>query len=242
MKKSCIRSLNLITFLFSILGLFLGFFLANKYWDTKSRTIITLNSTFPKVSKLSSYSKFYYNGLVSVIEEDPSIVIDLRYATANNFTGTKIYEKSICLLQKDTMQKLITANKDFKTYGYKIKIWDAYRPQHVQLHLWDIVKDRRFIASPYLNWSRHNRGTAVDITLVDMDGNELEMPTGFDEFSTNAYRSNTNISNVAKKNVELLTSIMIKHGFSTIETEWWHYDDCNADSYPLIDIDFNNIK
>lgn len=242
MKNNCPKSLNFIIFLFASLGLILGLFIANKYWDTQSRTVVTSNITCSKVSKTSSYSKFYYKGLVSVIESDPSIVIDLRYGSTNNFTGQKLYAKSICLLQENTLKKLIAANKEFKTYGYKIKIWDAYRPQHIQLKLWDLIKDRRFIASPYLNWSRHNRGTAVDITLVDMNGNELEMPTGFDEFSTTAYRSNTNISATAKENVELLTDVMTKHGFSTIETEWWHYDDSNADSYPLIDLYFENIS
>ncbi|MBU3209270.1 M15 family metallopeptidase [Clostridium algidicarnis] len=172
------------------------------------------------------------SGLVPINISEYDFVLDLRYATDNNFTGKKVYDAYVAVLQKDTLNKLISANEDFKALGYRIKIWDSYRPGPVQEQFWNIVQDRRYIASPYYNGSRHNRGTAVDLTLVDSKGKELEMPTGFDEFNTTAYR-NAIMTNSAKKNVDLLTEVMVKNGFSPIETEWWHFDDINADSYPI---------
>ncbi|WP_207640793.1 M15 family metallopeptidase [Clostridium algidicarnis] len=172
------------------------------------------------------------SGLVPINISEYDFVLDLRYATDNNFTGKKVYDAYVSVLQKDTLNKLISANEDFKALGYRIKIWDAYRPGQVQEYFWSIVQDRRYIASPYYNGSRHNRGTAVDLTLVDSKGKELEMPTGFDEFNTTAYR-NAVMTNSAKKNVDLLTEVMVKNGFSPIETEWWHFDDINADNYSI---------
>ncbi|SHK59844.1 D-alanyl-D-alanine dipeptidase [Clostridium cavendishii DSM 21758] len=181
------------------------------------------------------------SGLVYVIDVDPSIIKELRYATTDNFTHTKIYPFSACLLQKNTAKKLKEANAEFKTLGYTIKIWDAYRPYDVQKYLWSFVSDSRFIANPNAAGSRHNRGAAVDITLVDNNNNNLIMPTGFDAFTEKAYR-NAPMSDEARKNVDLLTSIMKKHGFNTIETEWWHYDDTDADSYPILNITFEELE
>ena len=227
---------------FIIFGILIGFISSNNFFSTNCNPILLSNLTTTKANSLPWYDKkFYYKGLVSVLQYNSNIVVDLRYATNNNFTKKQIYDKSICLLQEKTLKKLISANEEFNSLGYKIKIWDAFRPKHIQLYLWDLIKDRRFIASPYVNWSRHNRGSAIDITLVTMDNKELEMPTGFDTFSEKSYRNALDISENAKKNSELLSSIMIKHGFKTIDTEWWHFDDSNADIYPLIDLDFSHL-
>lgn len=180
------------------------------------------------------------NGLVPINISEYDFVLDLRYATDNNFSSKKVYDAYVAVLQKDTLNKLISANEDFKALGYRIKIWDAYRPAHVQEYFWNIVQDRRYIASPYYNGSRHNRGTAVDLTLVDMKGKEIEMPTGFDEFNTTAHR-NAIMTGNAKKNVDLLTEIMVKNGFCPIETEWWHFDDISADNFPIQDHDLSKF-
>ncbi len=209
---------------------------SNSNKDTVTRVTKVKGKKEDSDSKKSiDYSK-EINGLVVVSNYDNSFVIDLRYATENNFTGKPVYKTNVCALQKNTLSKLIAANDEFKALGYKIKIWDGYRPADVQKYFWSIVKDRRYIASPYVNGSRHNRGTAVDITLVDSKGNELEMPTGFDQFNTSAHRDNANISEAAKNNLILLTEVMKKHGFTTIETEWWHYDDEDSNKYPILNI------
>ena len=225
------------------LGLVLGFTICIAFSSTYNK-----NSSILDVVKLdlkqhrNSYIKNNNNsGLVFVVDEDPTIVIDLKYATTNNFTGKKIYNQSACVLQEGTMAKLKKANTEFKTLGYRIKIWDAYRPADVQKYFWTLVPDSRFIANPNQAGSRHNRGAAVDITLVDNKGNELVMPTKFDTFTEKAYR-NAPMSKEAKDNLEILTRIMTKNGFNPIETEWWHYDDSEADKYPILNIPFSELQ
>ncbi|GKX68059.1 M15 family metallopeptidase [Inconstantimicrobium mannanitabidum] len=227
----------------SLLGFICGIYFDYLVSINKLSPVVSSVYKLPFKGRIVTYGKpVSYSGLVPVVDYDPSLKIDLRYATTNNFTGKVVYPKPVCLLQKNTLDKLIECNNDLKKQGYRIKIWDAYRPADVQKYFWSIVKDRRFIADPYLHGSRHNRGCAVDITLVDENGKELEMPTGFDEFSTAAYRNNPNMSATAKKNLDLLTSTMIKHGFKPIETEWWHFDDSEADKYPILNIPLDEIQ
>lgn len=247
MCKPILRKLlNIIYFLLiiiiSISGLILGFLLSTMSPSENVQAYIINVSNFNIKEHRNFYGKTQSpSGLVYVVDEDPTIIIDLKYATTDNFTGKKIYPYSVCMLQKNTMKKLINANKEFKELGYTIKIWDAYRPSDVQKNLWELVKDRRFIADPNLYGSRHNRGAAVDITLVDSTGRELEMPTKFDEFNEKAFR-NSKMSDTARINLDLLTTIMVKNGFKTIETEWWHYDDSDADSYPILNIPLEELK
>lgn len=175
-------------------------------------------------------------GLVNVARLDSSFIIDLKYATEDNFTGRAVYPVKVCVLQKETALKLISANDEFKKMGMKIKIWDAYRPMYVQRIFWDIVKDDRFVANPDKNGSRHNRGTAVDITLVDSQGRELNMPSKFDDFSCKAYRDNESMKEEERRNLNLMTEVMKNHGFITIDTEWWHFEDSNYHKYEIIDV------
>lgn len=218
-------------------GLSTGFFITNK----NTLPLLINYTNLPLNSFASTDTNKINNGLVSINEYDPSIVVDLRYASKNNFLNEQIYPFELALLQKDTLKKLKAANTEFKKYGYRIKVWDAYRPTSVQNLLWSKVPDTRFIASPNKNGSRHNRGAAVDITLVNEDGIELEMPTDFDEFTEAAYRNSPLASNEAKENANFLCEIMMKHGFNPIETEWWHFDDSNADNYPLLDVTFEDL-
>ena len=175
-------------------------------------------------------------GLVQIKDIDESIVVDLKYASEDNFTRKKIYPAAVCLIRKETGTKLVKVNEELKKHGYTLKVWDAYRPPYVQKILWETTPDKRFVANPYNGGSKHNRGSAVDVTLVDRSGREVAMPTGFDDFSSKAYRSNKNISKEVKDNLELLTTIMKKHGFTTINSEWWHYDDSEYKKYPIEDI------
>ncbi len=181
------------------------------------------------------------NGLVRVQDVDPNILVELRYATEDNFTGKIVYPNEVCVLRESTAKKLANANKDLMEMGYKLKVWDAYRPVYVQRIFYEIVPDSRFVANPDKGGSKHNRGTAVDVTLVDMEGNELEMPSGFDDFTGKGSRSNKDISENAKRNVEILTNVMIKNGFTTISTEWWHYNDSDSDKYNIIDVDLDKF-
>lgn len=175
-------------------------------------------------------------GLVLVKDIIPDCVIELKYAIEDNFTNRKVYPYDICVLQKSTAEKLAKANKELMEMGYRLKIWDAYRPLSVQKIFWEIVPDSRYVANPNTGGSKHNRGTAVDVTLVDMDGNELEMPTGFDDFTEKASRNYANVSEEAKKHVDILTNVMVKNGFTTISTEWWHYNDSDSAKYEALDV------
>lgn len=176
------------------------------------------------------------DGFIKVDDLDESIVIDLRYASTNNFTGKKVYPENVCVLRKETALKLVKANAEFKKKGYRIKVWDAYRPMYVQKIFWDMVKDNRFVANPKNGGSNHNRGTAVDITLVDDKGKEILMPSDFDDFSSKAYRNSSNENKEVKKNIQILTEVMKKCGFKPLDSEWWHFDDINAKNYKVADI------
>lgn len=178
------------------------------------------------------------DGLVRVHDIDDTIVIDLKYATGDNFTKKKVYPESVCLLQRKTAEKLAYANREFGRDGYRIKIWDAYRPLYVQKIFWDMVPDTRYVADPKTG-SKHNCGTAVDITLVDLDGKKIDMPTGFDDFSDKASRLYRGNSKEVQKNLDYLTGGMSKNGFITIDSEWWHFQDENWDSYHVLDVKFD---
>ncbi|WP_171038205.1 D-alanyl-D-alanine dipeptidase [Aquibacillus sediminis] len=188
-----------------------------------------------RISKLKEET-----GLVNIKDVDESIIIDLRYATDNNFVNQQVYPVEVALLQKDTAQKLKEANQRVKQDGYRIKVWDGYRPFDVQQVFWDLTPDKDYLADPS-HGSHHNRGAAVDVTLVDEQGNEVEMPTGFDEFSERAWRSYQGNSEQAQKNMEYLTEVMVDSGFSTISIEWWHYNDSQAKSYPVLNEPLENF-
>lgn len=176
------------------------------------------------------------NGFVLLAALDVDIVIDLKYATTDNFTHNIIYPNNICLLRRNTAAKLVKANAELKKLGYRIKVWDGYRPVYVQQLFWDLLEDTNFVANPKTGGSIHNKGCAVDVTLVNKDGNELNMPSKFDDFSSNAHRSNPNITDEAKKNMDLLTKYMVHNGFVTLEEEWWHFVDVDSKSYEIADI------
>ncbi len=180
-------------------------------------------------------------GLVRINDVDRAIVCDLRYATENNFTGKKVYPVAVGVLRKETALKLAAANAEFLLHGCRLKVWDGYRPPSVQKIFWSLVPDERYVANPDKGWSRHNRGGAVDVTLVDDDGQELAMPSGFDDFSERADPKSIFISAEAKLNSALLVQVMERYGFVQDEHEWWHFDDPDWENYPLVDVPFEKF-
>lgn len=165
------------------------------------------------------------SNLVDIKTLSDEFVIDLKYASEDNFIRKKIYQIPLCVMQISTAQKLIGANKELLRKGLRIKIWDAYRPLSVQKIMWDAMPVEDFIADPFKGGSIHNSGFAVDVTLVDVEGKELEMPTEFDDFSERASRNSMLMTAAAAKNLAILTDVMVRYGFKTINTEWWHYYD-----------------
>lgn len=180
------------------------------------------------------------NDLILVNNYYDGFIIDLKYATKENITGTILYDSDLMYLQRNTVDKLIKVNEELKTKGYKLKIWDAYRPLSVQKKLWAELPNANFIANPFTTGSNHNRGAAVDVTLVYLNGKEVEMPTGFDEFGAEC-RRDYNWSDEVQNNVDILTETMLKYGFTSINSEWWHFDDEDCKDYPLMDYKFRDL-
>lgn len=177
-----------------------------------------------------------------ITDLDDSIIVDLRYATADNFTGQIIYPVAVAALNRETAEKLVRANQIFQESGYTIKVWDAYRPLSVQSILWEAFPDSRYVIKPENPplasgfRARHNNGMSVDITLVDRHGRELEMPSEFDDFSEKAWPDSPQISAEARSNLDLLISVMESVGFIGVSTEWWHYNDVTAAPTPYLDV------
>jgi D-alanyl-D-alanine dipeptidase len=179
--------------------------------------------------------------LIDVQALEPSLRVDIRYATVDNFTHRAIYPKAArCYLRKDVAQRLQAAQQALKRQGLGLKLWDCYRPLSAQRALWAVVPDARYVAPP-TEGSRHNRGAAVDLTLVDAAGRELVMPTPYDDFSERAHRGYDKLPPEAKKNRALLESVLTQHGFSGLPTEWWHFDAADYQRYPLDDTSFEAL-
>jgi D-alanyl-D-alanine dipeptidase len=148
---------------------------------------------------------------------------DMKYATTDNFLKAKVYDCAECLLRLKTVKALIKANDSFMKRGLKIKLFDCYRPLDIQKKMWKIVPNPSYVANPSKG-SIHNRGGAVDITLVDAEGKELDMGTPFDFFGSEASHNFKKLSPEIMANRELLKKIMTENGFNYLESEWWHYN------------------
>jgi len=158
-----------------------------------------------------------------IIEADSFTILDLRYATENNFTKQQIYDCARCFLRPVAFDKLNAFREHMKKkYGLGIILYDCYRPRPYQQKLWDIFPDPKFVGNP-AKGSMHNRGMAVDIGLIDDKGNILDMGTDFDHFGRESFHSASNISKEAIKNRKLLKNEISSFGFKPITSEWWHY-------------------
>lgn len=168
---------------------------------------------------------------VRVLDYIPSARQALMYATDRNFTGQVIYDFSDAWLRYGTVKKLMAVSEDLAQLGLSLQLWDGFRPVSAQWRLWEACPNPAFLANPKTGFSSHSRGNTVDITLVDADGKELEMPTGFDDFSAKADRNYSDCTETAAAHAELLEILMEKHGFRGYSGEWWHYSD--TDEYPV---------
>ena len=156
----------------------------------------------------------------------PDIYVELMYATENNFTGVKIYDFTDAYLRYGTVKKLANVQKELNSSGYSLKIWDAYRPFEAQEKLWEVYPDPNYVANPAKGMRKHNLGGTVDVTMVDINGDEIPMPTEFDVFSLKADRNYADIADEeAVKNVMILQNTMENNGFTGYKGEWWDYSD-----------------
>ena len=180
------------------------------------------------------------NPLVDIQKIEPKIRIDIRYATPDNFTHETLYPEARCLLLREVAEKLSNVQKNLEKKGLGLKIFDGYRPLSVQKKMWAKFPVEGYVANP-AKGSNHNRGAAVDLTIVDTAGNELPMPSAYDEFSERAHRDYNGGTPEQLKNRQLLQSEMENEGFHGLSTEWWHFDYKDAKKYPVLDLSFSSV-
>lgn len=177
---------------------------------------------------------------VKIRDYIPEVQVHLYYATTENFTGQRIYPFADAYLRYGTVRKLMQVQQALAEHGMGLKIWDGYRPMSAQERLWEICPDPVYVSDPATGSCTHCRGSAVDVTLVELaTGEELKMPSGFDEFSAQGDRDYSDCDPEAAANAALLEEIMVQCGFRPYSGEWWHYTD--TDDYP-IDADFDPVN
>ena len=184
------------------------------------------------------------NGLVELVTIDPTLVLDIRYATKNNFLGFPVYPEARAFLQKDAALALAKVNAELKAQGLGLLILDAYRPHSVTQLMWDRtpVSQRDYVADP-AKGSRHNRGAAVDLTIRSLStGKPVAMPSRYDDFSEKAHHSYQGSSAEARSNRAKLRALMEKHGFVPLANEWWHYDFQGWEKYPIHNESFEELS
>jgi len=179
--------------------------------------------------------------LIDIQKENPKILTDIRYKTKDNFVGVPLYPASArVFLRKEAADALFKVQTALEKQGLGLKIFDGYRPLSVQKIMWAKYPVEGYVANP-AKGSNHNRGMAVDLTLVDAAGRELPMPSAYDEFSERAHRDYKGGPEEALKNRQTLQEAMEKEGFHGITTEWWHFDFKDAKTYPVLDLPFSEV-
>jgi zinc D-Ala-D-Ala dipeptidase len=199
---------------------------------------------FIPAKKAASLSPEDPKRLVELVRLDPAIKLDMRYATANNFTGRVLYSAARAFLAAPAAQAIARASKAAQADGYGLTIFDAYRPWRVTKQLWDATPagpKKNYVANPKRG-SKHNRGCAVDLSLHNLStGMLVEMPSGFDDFSEKAHRDYMTASPAAIANRARLQRYLEAEGFVGLSNEWWHFDFAGWEQYPVMDIPFDEI-
>ena len=202
--------------------------------QTTIPTTVVVETTLPETIPPTTIPEPEDADFVRVLDYLPNAVQYLPYATEDNFTGQVIYDFTDAYLRYGTAKKLQMVNEDLALLGLTVKIWDGFRPVSAQFRLWEAVPNPTYVANPNVGFSSHSRGNTVDLTLIDLQGNELEMPTGFDDFSAKADRDYSDCSEAERANAEILEALMEKHGFRGYAGEWWHFSD--TQDYPVEDV------
>lgn len=209
----------------------------NKQGNTVDVKSMEIPDTVPEKEEIQEKSFRSLDGLadstfVRLADFSDGFAYDMRYATVNNFLKAQVYDCAECYTRVKTVKALLAVNEEFRSKGVKIKFFDCYRPNDVQYKMWKIVPNPQYVANP-VKGSIHNKGGAVDITLVTLSGEELDMGTDFDFFGKRAYHDNMDLPQEVLDNRKLLKETMEKHGFWSTRTEWWHYNLQGASKDPI---------
>lgn len=181
--------------------------------------------------------------LVELVKLDPTIKLDIRYATSNDFLGTPLYTQARAFLQRPAAEALLRAHRELKARGYGLIIHDGYRPWYVTKIFWEATPNDKkiFVANPATG-SKHNRGCAVDLSLYDLKtGKEVKMPSGYDEMSDRAYADYGGGTTEERARRALLRQVMEQQGFTVNPTEWWHFDYKDWQQYPILNEKFEDL-
>ncbi|HNR72877.1 MAG TPA: M15 family metallopeptidase [Cyclobacteriaceae bacterium] len=199
-----------------------------------------------KTMKLTEYKESVArnpdNELINLEKFIPDVVLEIGYATTNNLTGEKVYNLPRAYARKPVAEALKKIQADLKRKGLGLKIFDGYRPYSATVKFYELFGDTTYVASPYKG-SRHNRGCALDLTLINLKtGKELQMPTGWDSFTKEAWPSTPVADPTIRANRKLLIDTMEKFGFTVYESEWWHFDFVGWQKFEVLDIDFEELE
>jgi D-alanyl-D-alanine dipeptidase len=210
---------------------------------TPLRPVPELRAEALKASPPLEQGSFRKPDLVELTRLDPTIKLDVRYATTNDFLGTPLYTQARAFLQRPAAEALVRAHRELKAQGYGLIIHDGYRPWYVTKIFWDATPNDKkiFVANP-AEGSRHNRGCAVDLSLYDLKtGKEVKMPSGYDEMTERSYADYSGGTAEERARRAVLKQAMEKQGFVVNPTEWWHFDYKDWKQYPILNTKFEDL-
>jgi zinc D-Ala-D-Ala dipeptidase len=238
--KICLRWIGRFGWL---LLLQVSFAQQTSYRITPLRPVPELREEALKAQPPRETGSFRKPDLVELVTLDPTIKLDIRYATTNDFLHTPVYTEARAFLQRPAAEALVRANRELKPYGYGLIIHDGYRPWYVTKIFWDATPDDQkiFVANP-AKGSVHNRGCAVDLSLYDLKtGQEVQMPSGYDEMTQRAYADYPRGTAEERARRALLRRVMEKQGFKVNPDEWWHFDYKDWKQYPILNVKFEDL-
>ncbi len=226
-----------------LLWLGIGYTQEVSFRITPLRPVPELRAEALKATPPLEQGTFRKPDLVELTRLDPTIKLDIRYATTNDFLGTPLYTQARAFLQRPAAEALVRAHRELKAQGYGLIIHDGYRPWYVTKIFWDATPNDKkiFVANP-AEGSRHNRGCAVDLSLYDLKtGKEVKMPSGYDEMTERAYANYPGGTAEERARRSLLKQAMERQGFAVNPDEWWHFDYKDWKQYPILNKKFEDL-
>jgi D-alanyl-D-alanine dipeptidase len=236
-KQSVVRCLC------CLLLLQIGFAQQVSFHITPLRPVQELRADALKAQPPRQQGNFRKPELVELVKLDPTIKLDIRYATSNNFLETPVYTQARAFLQQPAAEALLRAHRELKSRGYGLIIHDGYRPWYVTKIFWDATpKDKKIFVADPATGSNHNRGCAVDLSLYDLaTGKEVKMPSGYDEMTNRAYPNYAGGTTDERARRALLRQALEAQGFKVNPTEWWHFDYKDWQQYPILNVKFEDL-